>query len=712
MLITTSLSRFLFQQLVRVEEDGGDGSTNGGHSSKIATVYSASLIYPLYKMLQRAWRGEKLYQPKKIYQKPILSNISLYFEPGKSYLVLGPPGSGKTTLLRAIAGRINCHCRSSSDNNTSTNSTKHIPKEATRGHIYYNGRTLQDDSVHQNGTGEEHQAGKRKKLIHKNNKEFHMENVINYIDQLDLHAPRLTVAETFDFAYQCKSAGKTLREADDLLKSEDEEARRLIKKADQEKLRVQIGLIGLGLQGVKDTFVGDTNVRGVSGGQRRRVTVGEMCMERTPVLCGDEVSTGLDAASTYTTVELLLHFSRNSGMTRVLSLLQPSPETVSLFDDVILLGEGRVIYAGPIEVVEDYFANLGYLTPEFMDVADFLQQVSTDDGKQFYHPEEGTQMQPVAPSVSELADIFAASDLGRKIQEQLNAPFSWTWAPDDRNSAHGVSMISGIAKTKAVQRKYANRFGRSTMLILKRFIKLWLRDRRVIIAGAVKNVLMGVSVGGVFANTTNEISTAGALFQGGLFIMLCAMQSASAFAADRLIFYKHTDANFYSAWPFVFGRTLAGAPQTMCDVLIFGTLMYYIIGLADRDSASNFFIYLALLICFALCMQQQLSVFASFATESGLQVCSAIILLLFILFGGYIVAPETIPSTFFVFLLLLIFLLAIHALTTMLLPVFFSRRLLHLGVLVESLCVGLSRTNGYAADRLFVGRFALHISSS
>jgi ABC-type multidrug transport system ATPase subunit len=473
-------------------------------------------------------------------------------------------------------------------------------------------------------------------------------HITYHSDQLDLHAPRLTVQETFDFAYQCKSAGKTLREADELLKTDEE--RRIVAKADADHLRVQIGLIGLGLQGVKDTYVGDTNVRGVSGGQRRRVTVGEMCMERTPVLCGDEVSTGLDAASTYTTVELLLHFSRNSGMTRVLSLLQPSPETVSLFDHVILLGQGRVVYAGPIEMVEDYFANLGYLTPEFMDVADFLQQVSTDDGKQFYHPtDEQQEIRPVAPTVSELADIFAASDLGREIQEQLNAPFCWTWAQDDRNSSHGVSMISAIAKTKAVQRKYANRFGRSTILIFKRFIKLWKRDLRVIIAGAVKNVLMGVSVGGVFANTMNEISTSGALFQGGLFIMLCSMQSASAFSADKLIFYKHTDANFYSAWPFVFGRTLAGAPQTICDVLIFGTLMYYIIGLADRTDAANFFIYLSLLICFALCMQQQLSVFASFTSESGLQVCSAIILLLFILFGGYIVAPDTIASTFVCF---------------------------------------------------------------
>jgi hypothetical protein len=309
----------------------------------------------------------------------------------------------------------------------------------------------------------------------------------------------------------------------------------------------------------------------------------------------------------------------------------------------------------------------------------------------------------VAPTVSELADIFAASELGRDIQEQLNAPFSWTWAQNDLNSAH-ESMISGIAKIKAVQRKYANRFVRSTILIFKRFLKLWRRDSRVIIAGAVKNVLMGVSVGGVFANTTNEISTSGALFQGGLFIMLCSMQSSTAFSADREIFYKHTDANFYSAWPFVFGRTLAGAPQTFCDVLIFGTLMY-IIGFANRDDAANFFIYISLLLCFAFCMQQQLSVFASFASQSALQVYSAIILLLFILFGGYIISPGTIPGTLFFryyyyyawpFSIRIVApstlnVYLINTLTALLL--FFITRVLHLGVLVESICVGLSRSN-------------------
>ena len=147
-------------------------------------------------------------------------------------------------------------------------------------------------------------------------------------------------------------------------------------------------------------------------------TVGEMMQERTPLLCGDAISTGLDAASTFNMVELMIHVSRMTNTTRVISLLQPPPETVSLFDEVILLAEGRIIYAGPIEEVEDYFGQLGYQTPDYMDVADFLQQVATEDGAKFYHPSDSVrELRPNAPTVPELAALFRKSEYHKRIQK-------------------------------------------------------------------------------------------------------------------------------------------------------------------------------------------------------------------------------------------------------------------------------------------------------
>lgn len=117
---------------------------------------------------------------------------------------------------------------------------------------------------------------------------FCIQNAVEYIDQYDRHAPRLTVDETFEFAYQC-NGGSTIREKQRI---KTDEQRKWVEKMDKERFRTTSALIGLGLEEVKDTFVGDTTVRGVSGGQRRRVTVGEMMQEQVPVLCGDEISTG------------------------------------------------------------------------------------------------------------------------------------------------------------------------------------------------------------------------------------------------------------------------------------------------------------------------------------------------------------------------------------------------------------------------------------
>ena len=76
----------------------------------------------------------------------------------------------------------------------------------------------------------------------------------------------------------------------------------------------------------------------------------------------------------------IVKFAKAAGTTRLVSLLQPGPETFSLFDEVVLLAEGRLLYAGPVEDVVGHFAALGYRPPDTMDVADFLQSVATPDG--------------------------------------------------------------------------------------------------------------------------------------------------------------------------------------------------------------------------------------------------------------------------------------------------------------------------------------------
>ena len=175
-------------------------------------------------------------------KKWILQDINLVLKPGKTYLVMGPPSCGKTSLLKAVAGL--------------------LKTEGEGGKIEYNGVSKQDEP------------------------DMVLQNVVSYVGQLDNHAAFLTVQETFDFAANCR-IGKTNSKKDD-----DEMGSLLL-------LSENLTIDGLDLAVCRNTYVGDANNRGVSGGQRRRVTLGEMMVGQNPVACADEISTGLDAAVTY-----------------------------------------------------------------------------------------------------------------------------------------------------------------------------------------------------------------------------------------------------------------------------------------------------------------------------------------------------------------------------------------------------------------------------
>ena len=89
----------------------------------------------------------------------------------------------------------------------------------------------------------------------------------------------------------------------------------------------------------------------------------------------DEISTGLDSSTTFQIVNSIKHSIHILHGTAVISLLQPAPETFDLFDDIILLADGHIVYQGPREYVLEFFESMGFKCPERKGVADFLQEV-------------------------------------------------------------------------------------------------------------------------------------------------------------------------------------------------------------------------------------------------------------------------------------------------------------------------------------------------
>nr|XP_018627478.1 pleiotropic drug resistance protein 1-like [Nicotiana tomentosiformis] len=135
-------------------------------------------------------------------------------------------------------------------------------------------------------------------------------------------------------------------------------------------------------------MVGDEMIRGISGGQKKRVTTGEMFVGPSKALFMDEISTGLDSSTTYSIVNSLRQSVEILNGTALISFMHPAPETYNLsynlFDDIILLSDGQIVYQGPREDVLGFFESMGFKFHDRKGVADFLQEVTSKKDQQQY----------------------------------------------------------------------------------------------------------------------------------------------------------------------------------------------------------------------------------------------------------------------------------------------------------------------------------------
>ena len=215
-----------------------------------------------------------------------------------------------------------------------------------------------------------------------------------------------------------------------------------------------------------------------------------MMQDQNPVACADEISTGLDAAVTYDIVHSIVTFAKAARTTRIVSLLQPGPETFCLFDDVILLAKGYVIYAGPIDEVVAYFESLGYKQSSTIDVADFLQLIPTPDGAMLF--DAASSPVDTHYSAEGFATTFVQSDRYKKIVAELESTSPYDWTKPEASSSGASNGVPSAFKVK-----YQNSFLRTTRLNLTRHFILWKRDKAFIFGKLFENVGMAVATGGI-----------------------------------------------------------------------------------------------------------------------------------------------------------------------------------------------------------------------
>ncbi|KAI7750120.1 hypothetical protein M8C21_024673 [Ambrosia artemisiifolia] len=468
----------------------------------------------------------------------ILSDVSGMIKPSRMTLLLGPPSSGKTTLLMALAGRL--------DQGLSV-----------EGKVTYNGLTLE---------------------------EFVPQRTSSYISQTDVHVGEMTVKETLDFSARCQGVGSRYELLAEVDRREKEAG--IFPEADVDLFMKATAMEGvkhniitdyiikiLGLEICRDTVVGNQMIRGISGGQKKRLTTGEMMVGPTRALFMDEISSGLDTSTTFQIVKCLQQIAHLTQTTIFMSLLQPSPETFNLFDDIILLSQGQIVYQGPIEHIANFFHSLGFICPERKGIADFLQEVISQKDQEQYWSDKSKPYTYV--SVSQFAEYFKQYHVGQQLQNELLVPYKQTES----------QKRALVFKKYTVPKKelFKACFDKEWLLIKKSAV--------VYIAKTLQISFVAIIGATLFLRTKmhSRNEEDGAVYVGALlFALITNMFNGFAelpMTIERLpVLYKHRELLFYPTWAFTVPTILLRVPISVVEATAWTVMTYYVVGFAPEFS--------------------------------------------------------------------------------------------------------------------------------
>ncbi|KNA04513.1 hypothetical protein SOVF_198570 [Spinacia oleracea] len=519
----------------------------------------------------------------------LVSGIRQRFQ--RMTLLLGPPGSGKSTLLLALAGKLDSSLKKS-------------------GNVTYNGHQLS---------------------------EFCAQRTSAYISQTDNHIAELTVRETFDFAARCQGASDSFSGyMKELIRLEKETKIHPSPEIDAYMKALSVGgkkhsistdylLKVLGLDICADTVVGDDMNRGVSGGQRKRVTSGELIVGPKKTLLMDEISTGLDSSTTFQIVKCIGNFVHQMEGTVLMALLQPAPETFELFDDLMLLSEGHMVYHGPRIDVLDFFESLGFRLPPRKGVADFLQEVTSRKDQEQYWADPSKPYRFI--SAEQIAEAFRNSRFGKMVTYTLSEPY-------DKKRSHPLAL----SKTMFALPKWE-----LFKACFSREVLLMRRQSFLYVFRTVQVILVGFITGTTFLKTrlqTTDVAYGNiylaCLFYGITHMMFNGFSELALMIFRLPVFYKQRDNCFYPAWAWSLSSWVLRVPYSAIESIAWSCVVYYMVGFAP--GAGSFFCFMLLLF---VIHQMALGLFRMVATLARdiviANICSTASLLVILCMCGFII---------------------------------------------------------------------------
>ncbi|KAL8262741.1 hypothetical protein R6Q59_024090 [Mikania micrantha] len=379
-----------------------------------------------------------------------------------------------------------------------------------------------------------------------------MKKICGFVAQEDNLLPLLTVKETL--MYSAKFRLK------DMSSKEKEE-------------RVECLVHELGLVHVRDSFVGDEDDRAISGGERKRVSIGVDMITDPPVLLLDEPTSGLDSSSALQVIELLSNMARSKQRTIILSIHQPSYRVIQYISNFLILSNGSVVHNGSLESLEESINELGFQIPTQLNALEFSMEIKEVLEKSYNSKE---------PSVT--------------FRELMEPSFATVWAEQTNGTFQEL-----LRRDQSMETRQHKHWLHEILILCARFWKTICRTKQLFLARTMQAVVGGLGLGSVYVkvkNDENGIAERLGLFAFSLSFLLSSytVGALPIYLQERRVLMKEASRGAYKTSSYMIANTLVFLPFLFVVGLLFAVPVYWLVGLNPSFTSFAFFVFVVWLI--------------------------------------------------------------------------------------------------------------------
>ncbi|KAK3325026.1 ABC transporter-like protein [Apodospora peruviana] len=582
------------QDFVRKLSDKGHSASGLGVAFKDLNVYGSGAALQLQEtvtsVLLAPFNPGQLFKDRSHKKRPrrhILHGFNGLVKSGEMLAVLGRPGSGCSTFLKTICGEL------------------------------YGLDVDENSAISCNGIPQDRMK-----------KEFKGEVVYN--QEVDKHFPHLTVGQTLEFAASMRAPSNRIED---------------MSRSEYCRYAAKVVMAMFGLTHTYHTKVGNDYIRGVSGGERKRVSIAEMMLAASPICAWDNSTRGLDSSSALKFVQALRVSSDTGARTHAVAMYQASQAIYDVFDKTTVLYEGRQIYFGPASAAKDFFERQGWFCPPRQTTGDFLTSVTNAQERV---PRRGMEHK-VPRTPDDFERYWRSSPEFAALEAEMEA-YSEEFAGESQTESMAqLRQQKNYRQAKHVRPRspYTISIPMQVKLNTIRAYHRIMGDMAATLIIVGSNLILALIIGSIFYG--NPDATAGFAGKGSVLFMaillnaLTAISEIDSLYAQRPIVEKHASYAFYHPATEAAAGIVADIPIKFVTATVFNILVYFLAGL--RREPAQFFLYFLISYVSTFVMSAVFRTLAAITkTVSQAMALAGVLVLALIMYTGYIVVvPQMHP---------------------------------------------------------------------